>query len=162
MRAIEQAVERRIEAVLLETAFVIEHAGLQPRDGIQQGHGSDLAARQYEVAQAQLVRDMGIDEALVQALVAAAQQDCALPLRPLGHHGMAQRGADRGEQHHGSRLGLAGLAARLPGRLQAALQRFGHHHHARTAAEGAIVHAPVVALGMVARIPQVHADLARA
>ncbi len=44
MRAVQQAVQRRVKTVELVAALVIEHAGLQPCDGIQQGHGCDLAA----------------------------------------------------------------------------------------------------------------------
>jgi hypothetical protein len=45
--------------------------------------------------------------------------------------------------------------------LQALLQRPRHHHHAGPAAEGTIVHAAIVALGEIARVPQPHVDQLR-
>jgi hypothetical protein len=57
-----------------------------------------------------------------------------------------------------STTGAASAAVGLD-RRQAARQRLGHHHHAGAAAEGAVVDAPVVALGEIAQVPQAHVDL---
>ena len=64
LRAFEQPVG---EAVLLVRRRV-QDAVLQARHGVEQRQGGQFAARQDEVAEAQFMRDMGIDEALVDAL----------------------------------------------------------------------------------------------
>ena len=57
--------------------------------------------------------------------------------------------------HHRRRGG----AAVGSDRRQRALQRLGQHHHARPAAEGAVVDPSVGVLGEVAQRPQAHIDL---
>ena len=42
-----------------------------------------------------------------------------------------------------------------------ALQRLGHHHHARPAAVGPVVDAAIVVVGEIAQRPQAHVDLLR-
>ena len=74
VRAIE---ETGREAVLLVRTGVAQDAGLQARQGVEQRQRRQLAAREDEVAEAQLEVDMGVDEALVDAFVAPAQQDRA-------------------------------------------------------------------------------------
>ena len=136
------------------------HAGLQARHGVQQRQRSDLAAREHEVAQADLHIHLGVDEALVYALVTPAQQNGAAADGPLRHRAMVQALANGRKQHQRhpcrDRLGTIGTDGG-----QAACQRLGHHHHAGATAKGAVVHAAVVALGMVARVPQAYIDLAR-
>jgi hypothetical protein len=99
-------------------------------------------------------------KALVYALVTPAQQNGAAADGPLRHRAMVQALANGRKQHQRrlcrDRLGTIGTDGG-----QAACQRLGHHHHARATAKGAVVHAAVVALGMVARVPQAHIDLAR-
>ena len=43
VRAIQQAVQRGVEAVLDMAGLILQHTGLQARHGIQQGHGGNLA-----------------------------------------------------------------------------------------------------------------------
>ena len=74
---------------------------------------------------------------------------------------MVQGRSDRGEKNNGC-LVACHVAPVCAHGGKAALQGRRHHHHPRATAERAIVHAPVVALGMVARIPQPHINQARA
>ena len=75
MRAIEQAVQRGVEAVELVAARVAQHARLQAGHGIQQGQRRDFAAGEHEVAQADLINDVTVNKALVNAFVAPAYED---------------------------------------------------------------------------------------
>ncbi|MNS78737.1 hypothetical protein D3C72_1123670 [compost metagenome] len=134
--------------------LVAQHARLQSGHGIEQRHGRDLAARQHEVAEADLVGDARVDEALVDAFVASADQHRTFARRPALDRLVAQRLADGREQHHRCRC----AAGRQRG-IEAGRQGLGHHHHAGPAAERAVVHALVVALGEIARIPQHDLDL---
>src|SRR6185369_10169784 len=62
MRAVQQAVERGIEAVELVAVLVAQHPRLQPGHGIEQRHRRDLAARENEVPKADLDVDMAVNE----------------------------------------------------------------------------------------------------
>ena len=55
-------------------AAVADHAGQQTHAGVDQDHGGKLAARQHEIAERELDEAAGLDHAMVDALVAAAQQ----------------------------------------------------------------------------------------
>ncbi len=157
VRTVEQAL---LEAVLQVRLLVAQHAGHQARDGVQQGQRRQFPAGQHEVAQAQLDVHMAVDDALVQALVAAAQQRRAGAVGPLAHQRLVDAATSGCEQHDGA-CGHARIRARARHRDQRALQRLGQHHHARAAAERAVVDAAVGALGVVAQGPQLHVDLAR-
>lgn len=77
VRAIEQAAYAGVEAVLNMALRVAEHTGLQAGDGVQQGKGGNFAAREHKIAQADLVRDQAVYQALVYAFITATQQDGA-------------------------------------------------------------------------------------
>lgn len=72
---------------------------------------------------------------------------------------MLERGANRREQHDGHRFSLTTVSARCTDGVHAVLQGLGHHHHARAAAKGTVIHTAVVALGVITRIPQMHGHL---
>ena len=150
---------------MLKAAFVVEHTRLQSRQRVQQHHGREFPTGEHKVAQTQLVRDMGIDKALVNTFIATAKQYRATAFGPLRHHRMLERGANGRKQNYRCGLGLLlriSLDTGCANRIQAQLQGLGHHHHAGAAAKGAVIDATVVAFGPVTRVPQVHCDLARA
>ena len=101
---------------------------------------------------------MGVDEALVHTLIAAAEQHRTRPRRPILHRRVIQPAAYGREQHQRRRLRFCTIGADGG---QTARQRFGHHHHAGAAAKRAVIDAAVVTLGMVAQAPQPHLQLAR-
>ena len=80
MRAVEQAV---LEAVLGGRLGVVERAFLQPADRVDQHRGGQLAAGQHVVADREFLVDLALDEALVDAFVAAAEQDQARQSPPV-------------------------------------------------------------------------------
>lgn len=151
--AVEQAI---LEAVLLVGLGIAQHAGLQAGHAVEQRHRGQFPAGQDEIAQAQLQVDVAVDEALVDALVAAAQQDRPRAGRELAHDGLVDAAAGGGEVHDRRALGAGGAHGR-----EAALQRLDEHHHAGAAAIGAVVDAAVVVVGELAQRPQVHVDLLR-
>ena len=116
-----------------------------------------------ELGQAQrLVRHVPVDEALVDAFIAATQQHRPRPLGQLLHALLGEalpRGAEEDDWQPG-RLGLGlGLGLRLANGLQTTQQRLDQHHHAGATAKGAVVHTAVVAIGMVTQRPQAHVHL---
>ena len=66
--------EPRREALVLGRLGVADHARDEPRDGFDDGERGELAAREHEVAERDLAVDEVVGDALVDALVTAAQQ----------------------------------------------------------------------------------------
>lgn len=58
------------------------------------------------------------------------------------------------------RLAALGLTTLCPDGRKAPRQGLSHHHHAWATAKRAVIHPAVVAVGVVARVPQAHIDLA--
>ena len=88
----------RGEALLLRRPLVPQHAGDETGDAVGDGQSRDLAAGQHEIAYGHHVRGEGVDIALVDALVVAADDDellffCQLPGQSLVE-GTARRGGD--------------------------------------------------------------------
>jgi len=102
-----------------------------------------------------------VDEALVYALIAAAQQDGAAARGPALDLRLVQRLAYRRKQQH-RRLCAFAFATRCTDRRKAACERLGQHHHARPPPKGRSSDAAVRALGIVTRVPQLHLHLALA
>ena len=90
IRTVEQAVDRRVEAVKLVAALVVEHAGLQAGDRVDQGHGGDFATREHKVTQTDLAVHMRVNETLVHAFVATADQHRTARSRPAFHGAVVQ------------------------------------------------------------------------
>ena len=155
MRAVE---ETGREAVLLVRAGVAEDAGLQARQGVEQHQRRQLAAREDVVADAQLEIDVGVDEALVDAFVARAEQDRAGAGRESLDRRLAQQRAGRREadQRRRRRLGAGGADRR-----EGALERLDQQHHPRAAAVGSVVDARMRRIAEVAQRPEVDVDAAR-
>src|SRR3546814_8045105 len=99
VRAVERAVA--LEAVLDGGFGVVQRALLQPSDGIDHHRRGQLAAGQDVVADGNLLVDLGRQQALVDAFVAAAQQDHPRLGRQLPHPRLGQRAAlrARSEEH---------------------------------------------------------------
>ena len=67
--------------------------GQEPNHGLDQGHGGDFAAGQYEIPQRDLFERAGRNRPLVEALEPAAEQDGALALRQCADTGLGERSA---------------------------------------------------------------------
>ena len=137
----------------------MQDAGLQARHRIHQGQGGQLSAGQHIVTQADLFVHKGVNEALVHAFIAPAQQHTAGRGRQLGDARLGQGPSGWTEQDHRQRpqprLGLV-----LTNRLQATHQGLHQHDHAGAAAKGPVIHPPIGALGVIAQGPQVQLDQA--
>ena len=138
--------------------LVLQHTWLQTCHRIQPSHGGQFTARQDKVAQADLQVHMGVDEALVHAFIAAAQQHRAWGGGSLQHQRLVQSLTHRRKINQGGSLAV--FTTGLADGVQAGRQGLGQHHHAGAAAERAVVHPPVVAIGIVTRVPAMHRHLA--
>jgi hypothetical protein len=152
VRAVEQA---RREAVLLVRAGVAEDARLQPCERIEEDERRQLAAREDVVADADLDVDVGVDEPLVDALVARAEQDRAGAARELGDSGLPQRNAGRAEADERRRRRLGACRA---DRSERALERLDEEHHPGPAAVRPVVDARVRRVAEGAQRPEVDVD----
>ena len=94
---------------------------------------------------------MAVDEALVDAFVAGAQQHRAGAASELGHRAPAERRPAGVNFTTGAATSSRAVRAN---RGQRALERLDQHHHARAAAEGAVVDTRVRRVGEVAQLPE--------
>ena len=152
VRAVEEAGG---EAVLLVRAGVAEDARLQAGEAIEQDERRQLAAGEHVVADAELEIDVGVDEALVDALVAGTEQDRARAGGELRHRGLAKRRSRRAEAHQRHRLRFRPRGA---DRRQGALERLDQQHHSRAAAVRPVVDARVRWIAEVAQRPEMNVD----
>ena len=131
LRVLEQAVP---EALVDGRLVVAHHPGDQPGDRLDDGDGRRLTAGQHEVAEGQLAVGQVVGDALVDALVAPAQQREPRRGRQLGRPGLVEAPAARAEQQQ------------RPGRsdgLDGGEHGLGGQHHPGSPAEGAVVDRPV-------------------
>ena len=118
--------------------------GTQPGDGLDDQAGGDLAAGEHDVADAQLVVDEVLADAVVDALVAPAQQ--AEPVEPAASscgERLVEAAAAGTEQEQ---------RARRVGGLDGGEDRLGPHQHPGAAAERAVVDGAVDVGGVLARV----------
>ncbi len=98
------------------------------------------------------MRDASIDEALVHAFVATANENEAIAGGQCLGASLVIAPAHRGQQRH--RSGTKPLSgARLLGGVDGGFQRPRHHDHAGTAAVGAVVDGAMDVMREIARIP---------
>mgnify|MGYP006293098841 CR=1 FL=1 len=93
--AIELPLQNGAETVLKMALRVAQDTGLQSSHGIDQSQGRYFPAREYKIAQADLLIDMQVNETLINALVSSSQQDRPRPLAVALHHGLVESLADR-------------------------------------------------------------------
>ena len=133
--------ERLVDAALV----VSEHAGDKPHDGIGHRERRKLAAREHIIAQGDAAVGARID-ALVHALVMAAdEQDAVLVGELLGHR-LAKRLA-RGGEEDGVRRVIG--ASKL---IEGLKERLALHEHALAAAVGRVVNRTMPVMGPVAQV----------
>ena len=85
-----------------------------------------------------------VNKTLVNTLIAAANQDGTIALRPLGDGILSEHLADRRKQH--DRCWPATLFENI---FYATPQGFSHQNHARAAAKGAVVYPPILPIGKI-------------
>jgi hypothetical protein len=65
MRAVQQTIQFRTEAVLLVASSSVQYTGLQTSYRVKQGHRCDFTSRHDKVPKTDLVCNMLIDKTLV-------------------------------------------------------------------------------------------------
>ena len=131
---------------------VRQHSRHQPADRVRNRHGRQLPAGEDKVPEGNLLVHAGVQEALIHALVMAADQHqvVVIPLQAAGRFlvegGALGREIDHPPAAFPSLIGLRGY------RIQAALQGLGHHDAAEAAAVGVVVHLVLPVLGVIANL----------
>ena len=132
--------------LLHEALLVRQDAGDHAADGVADGHGRDLAAGEDEVAHRNFLVHALVDEALVDALIVAADQDDVVPLLlQFPGNGLVE-GPAAGRHENGVGVGIAGD---LPDMVPAAVEGVRLHDGAPAAAVGVIVHLHLLIGGIV-------------
>src|SRR5262245_9021782 len=139
--------------LLRHAVRVAEHAGDVPHDRVDDHHRRHLAAVADEVADRYFARLQPEPDALVEALVAPAQQEQSLLLRQFPDERLVKAPPGGRQQDE-----LTGIFGQRPHRLDRVEDRPRHDDHARPAAEGAVVNALVLARRPIADVPQVNLD----
>ena len=118
VRAIEQPGRKR---VLRRRLGVVQHAGTQPQHRVDQHQRRQLASRDDEVADGQLLVDFTLDQPLVDPFVTPREQHQTRRVafrRQFGHPPVRQRRARRRQVECTRRLALAFHSLRRPRRRQ--------------------------------------------
>ena len=133
---------------LIELHRRSEHARQQTDAGIQQRQGRDLAARKHEIPKADFFQFEVFDDAFVNALVVASNQQEPRFVRQLFEQPLIQRSA-LGGKHDSSCFPFVQL---LHG-AHSIVDGLAHQHHPGAAAERSVVHLAVSAgLGPIAKV----------
>ncbi len=122
-----------LETLLDQRAFIAQHARQQPHAGVDQRQRRRLAARQHEVAEADLLRPPRLEDPLVDALVAPAKRDQPRTGGEFARPRLIEAASARRQ-----------IDQRQPGRatdggFDRRIDHVRAHHHAGTAAERCIV-----------------------
>ena len=152
MATVEQAVA---EGVLLRGVTVTQGTVEQPADGIDDDAGGQFTAGQDVVADRQFLVDLGLQQALVDRLVAAADQDQARQGGKAAHARLLQARALRTEVDHPCRLRRGGTCGG-----ECRTQWLDGHDHAGAAAIGPVVDGAVRIGGVITRVPALELEQA--
>src|SRR5699024_2924623 len=107
----------------------------------------------HKVTNRKLDINMALDKALINAFITSTQQgETGLPFSQCTRPALIEYIPSRGQQNS-RRATLSLIATGRMNRSQRALQRRNLHHHAGSTAEAALIHAPIVIITVVPRIP---------
>ena len=126
-----------------------QRAGQEPHDSVDDNHSGKLAAAHYVVAHAQFLGCKVLEDALVDALVASADEDETIEARETLRGALVEH-SSLGAHHDDRRIGR---------RLQCANgleERSGAHDHAGPAAEWGVVGRAMAVVGMGAQVVSGH------
>ena len=123
-------------AKLSSTALcvVAEHAVAEPRDGLDDHERGELAAGEHDVADAQLAVAAVVEHALVDALVAPAQQREAVEARRARGDGLVEPAPPGVRASSGRQAPSVASTDSTASKIGP-----GREHHAGAAAEGRVV-----------------------
>ena len=132
-----------LEAVRERRGFVPDGSGDDPDHRIGDDAGGQLAAREHVVADRDLARDQVFADAVVDALVVAAEDNQVVERREaVGFVLVVADAVGRGVDH------LVVFPFRFEG-FDAAVDRFDLHYHTRLSAEGVVVRGAVLVFCVV-------------
>src|SRR5215472_2526856 len=135
LRVFEQAVA---EALLRARGLLAHDAGEEPHAGVEQDEGRNLPTRKHVIADRNLLEATPLDQALIDALEATAEDDGAGPIGQRCDAALGERNSARA--HHQARARIA--CGRY--RIDSAGEHVGTHHHAGSAAGGRVVDGAVL------------------
>src|SRR6185437_4838911 len=133
-----------LEALLRQARRIADDAGQHPHAGIEQCDRRRLAAREDEIAEADLLDAARLEHALVDPFEPAAQQPHPGPRRQRPHARLIEQAPARRQIDQ---------RAASPGAGDRGIDHVGPHHHAGTAAERGVVHGAVF---IARKAPDVH------
>ncbi len=148
----------RTKAFILAGSFVAEDAGKETGDGIDDDGGGEFAAGEDVIADGELAVAKQVVDALVDALIAAADEDKAVEAGELAGGGLGEGRALGGEQDD---LLAGGVACGFGGDgegFDSLGEGFGLENHALAAAKGAVVDGAVAVVGEAAKVVDVDGD----
>ena len=135
-----------LEAVRQGRGLVAQRPGDEPHHRVGNDAGGQLAPRQHVVADGNLARDEVLADAVVDALVVAAEDDDVLEHREaVGLMLVVAHAVGRGVDD----FVVAALGAELLDQFE---DRFALHHHARLAPEGVVVGGLALVVGVVVEV----------
>ena len=147
--------EARGEGIIGGGASVAEHSGQQTGDSVDDDDGSDDSIGEDVVADGDFLVDEGVDDALVDTLVVAAQQD---EVRNRGGEalcgGVFKRGATGGEEDDTGMFRAQGFDGLEDG--------FAFEDHALAAAVGGVISGVVFVVGPISEVVGADGDEAPA
>src|SRR5690348_4193358 len=138
MGVLRGSLERLAEGLLKHRVLVPQRARELPQHGVADDHRRELAARQHVAPDRQLVGDEVIEDALIEALVASAEQRQLLLLRQLVHERVVEQTAARGQRDHPPIAGQRYRVDAVAG-TQRGLDDIDAQHHPGAAAERHVV-----------------------
>ena len=140
---------------LLEALGVRQDTGHHAADGVRHGHGGNFTAGEDKIAHADLLVHALVNEALVDALVVAADQNqMVIGLFQLPGYGLGKGAATGGEENGVSRS--EGLHHVIP----TAVQRVRLHNGPPAAAIGVVVHLHLLVGGVFPDLVGLDGDVA--
>ena len=146
LRVLEPARPMALAGVALG---VRQHARHHAADTVRDDHRAELAAREHKVADGQLLVHARLDEALIHALIMAADEhELVIVGLELARLRLRERLPLRGEvDHAAARRGHGGIRKR---RVETALERLRHHDLTPAAAIRIVVDLLLAVFGIVA------------
>jgi len=120
------------KGLLLRTGFIAEGAGQQAGNGVDDDHGREAAVGKDVIPDRQFVMGQGLPHAIVDALIAAADDQQVRECGQLAGHGLVKDTAGWGHEHNSS-VGVGEGRSCFEDGL-------GFEKHSRSAAEWAVIH----------------------
>src|SRR6476469_8420351 len=148
LRIFQQALA---EAFICPGGLLAHDARNEPDAGVEQGQSRDFAARQNIVAERDFLEVAQLNDALVDALEPAAQNDRAWTMAQFLHPRLSQWNSARAHQQ-----ARPAVARRRHG-IDGAGQHIGLHDHAGAAPGGGVVNRAVLVERMAADVDRVEA-----